>query len=269
MAAVLLITVRETLEAALIISVILGVLQKSGRENEKKFVWIGLIASILASIGLGVLLQALGIAFEGALEEAFEGIIMLIAAAVITWVILWFRQQANVVQSLENDVNASVHGASGWAIFTIVFLSVFREGVELILILTATSYTVGVAGTLSGLVIGFLIALAIAYLLFNGLIRLNLKAFFQVTTILLVLFAAGLVAYGIHELNEVGWIPSIIYPVWDINHILDEKSGVGEILKIIFGYNGNPSLTEVIGYLLYMVGIWFLFRRTKPDNVSN
>jgi high-affinity iron transporter len=83
------------------------------------------------------------------------------------------------------------------------------------------------------------------------------QRFFQVTSIILILFAAGLVAHGVHEFNEVGLIPSIIEPVWDINHILDEKSTVGELLKTLLGYNGNPSLTEVIAYFVYFVIVWF------------
>jgi high-affinity iron transporter len=104
--------------------------------------------------------------------------------------------------------------------------------------------------------------------LFTSTKRLNLKHFFQVTNILLLLFAAGLVAHGVHELNEAGWIPAIIDPLWDINHILDENSAVGGILKALFGYNGNPSLTEVLAYILYFSILGGIILRYQREPVK-
>ena len=96
--------------------------------------------------------------------------------------------------------------------------------------------------------------------LFASTLRLNLRRFFQVTGFLLILFAAGLVAHGVHEFNEVGWIPPVIEHVWDVNPILDEDSTLGLMLKALFGYNGNPSLTEVLAYFTYYILIFFSLR---------
>jgi len=93
-------------------------------------------------------------------------------------------------------------------------------------------------------------------LLFKSLIRLNIGQFFRVTSVILVLFAAGLVAHGVHEFNEAGLIPAVVEHVWDVNPILNEDSTVGALLKALFGYNGNPSLTEVVAYMLYFVLLW-------------
>lgn len=90
-------------------------------------------------------------------------------------------------------------------------------------------------------------------LLFKGLIRLDLRRFFQVSSLILVLFAAGLVAHGVHEFNELGWIPPVIEQVWDLNPILDENSTLGQLLKALVGYNGDPSLTEALAYFIYLV----------------
>jgi high-affinity iron transporter len=100
--------------------------------------------------------------------------------------------------------------------------------------------------------------------LFATTVRLDLRRFFQVTGVLLILFAAGLVAHAVHELNEVGWIPAIIEHVWDMNHILNEKSLLGQFLTALFGYNGNPSLTEVFAYFLYFIVVFFLSQTDKP-----
>jgi high-affinity iron transporter len=114
--------------------------------------------------------------------------------------------------------------------------------------------------TFIGGVAGILVAIVTGWALFASTIRLNLRRFFLVTSSFLILFAAGLFAHGVHEFNEAGLIPSIINPLWDINHILDEKSPVGTILNALFGYNGNPSLTEVLAYLGYFVAIYLGFR---------
>jgi high-affinity iron transporter len=117
-------------------------------------------------------------------------------------------------------------------------------------------------------VLGGLLGLGLAalagWLLFATTARLNIQAFFRVTSILLIFFAAGLVAHGIHELNEAGIVPSIVEHVWDLNPVLDENSGAGQILKALFGYNGNPSLTEVMAYVGYWaVVLLALLRRRK------
>ena len=104
------------------------------------------------------------------------------------------------------------------------------------------------------------------WILFATTRQLNLKAFFQVTSILLILFAAGLVAHGVHEFNEAGLIPPLIEQVWDINPILDENSTFGALLKALFGYNGNPSLSEVLAYFVYFVAIWLGLRRAADQN---
>jgi high-affinity iron transporter len=120
--------------------------------------------------------------------------------------------------------------------------------------------------TLIGALLGLGVAVIVGWILFSTTNRLSLSGFFNVTNILLIFFAAGMVAYGVHELNEAGWIPTIIYPVWDINHILSDKSELGLVLKALFGYNGNPSLTEVIAYLVFLaflLGNYFRFQRSQ------
>jgi high-affinity iron transporter len=113
--------------------------------------------------------------------------------------------------------------------------------------------------TIGGM-LGLGTAVVLGYLLFATTVRLNLKQFFNVTSILLIFFAAGLVSYGVHELIEIGWIPAGIEHVWDTNHIIDENSTLGSILKAVFGYNGNPALVEVIVYVSYLVIVFTALR---------
>jgi high-affinity iron transporter len=119
-----------------------------------------------------------------------------------------------------------------------------------------------------GAVLGISSAILLGWFIFKSTNKLNIRGFFMVTNVLLILFAAGLVAYGVHELNEAGWIPSLIEHVWDINHILNEKSQIGLILKALFGYNGNPSLSEVVAYLIYFAILGTQFLRFQKQELA-
>jgi high-affinity iron transporter len=140
MIAALLITLREGLEAALIVGIVLGVLRKLGRMERGKPVWIGVVAAIVASIAAGLALNALGVAFEGRGEEIFEGTAMSLAAGVLTWMIFWMQRQGRNVQAeLESDVRQAVTVGSAWALFSLAFVAVLREGIETVLFLTAAA----------------------------------------------------------------------------------------------------------------------------------
>ena len=249
---------REGLEAALIIGVLLGTLNKLAQAEYKKTVWLGAGLAIVISGLVGFALNLLGARFEGRAEDIFEGITMLLAAGILTWVILWMsRQPRDINERLKSNIKIAVSNRSSLALFALSFLSVIREGIELAFFLIAVSLDSDGAGVLIGASLGLATVVLIAVLLFRSLIKLNLARFFQITSFILVVFAAGLLAHGVHEFNEAGLIPPIIEHLWDINHIIDEKSPSGELLKALFGYNGNPSLTEVVAYILYFVILIF------------
>ena len=253
-----LITLREGLEAALIIGIVLGVLRKLGHANRSRAVWAGVVAAVAVSVAAGLALNVLGVAFEGRAEEIFEGVAMLLAAGVLTWMIFWMQRQGRRIQAeLELDVRRAVTIGSIWALFSLAFLAVVREGIETVLFLTAAALSATPAQTLLGGAVGLIVAVALGWLMFAAGKRLDVRAFFRVTSVLLILFAAGLVAQGVHEFQEAALLPTLIEHVWDINPILDEKSTLGSILKALFGYNGNPSLLEMITYGVYfaVVGI--------------
>jgi len=248
----LLLSLREGLEAALIVGIVIGLLNRLDRQHLKAAVWQGVAAAVAASILAGVGLNLLGMEFEGQAEEIFEGLATLFAAGVLTWMILWIQKQGKYIKNHIESKTTQALESGRRALFTLAFIAVFREGLELALFLLATSFVTEGILTLIGAVVGLSTAVILGWVLFSSTNRLSLRGFFKVTNILLILFAAGLVAYGVHELNEAGWIPSVVEHVWDINHILNEKSQVGLMLKTLFGYNGNPSLTEVIAYLTYI-----------------
>lgn len=262
-----LLALREGIEAALIVGIVLGVLKKMNRMDRAPRVWLGVGVAAVVSIVGALVLNLAEAEFEGAAEQAFEGFTMLAAAAVLTWMIFWMKKQGRRTQiDLELDVKDALSRGQDWALFSLAFFAVVREGLELSLFLTAANFSTPEAGVDAPLlgwlggVLGLIAAALLGWLLFTTSARLNLKRFFQLTSIVLIIFAAGLVGHAIHEFNELGWIPSVVEHVYDINAIIPEDTTVGLFLKALFGYNANPSLTEMIGYLGYFVATYFLMR---------
>lgn len=252
-----LLSLREGLEAALIIGIVLGALRKMNRSQLTPAVWYGAISAAVLSLAVALVIYSFGASLEGAAEEIFEGITMLLAAVVLTWMIFWMQRQSRSIKSdLEEDVRLAVGRTGKQALFGLAFFAVVREGVELALFLTATALATDARFNLIGAVLGLAAAIGLGWAIFTSTIRLNLRSFFMITSVLLILFAGGLVAHAVHEFNEVGWIPSIVEHVWDMNHIIDESSTFGSLLAALFGYNGNPSLTEVLAYAGYFIAIY-------------
>ena len=174
------------------------------------------------------------------------------------------NQSSQLTQHLRQQVQATGHEEHGFPLFSIAFLAVFREGLELSLFLTAASFTGEQTGILAGLFIGIVVAITLGLALTSGLLRLNIRRFFQITSFLLILVAGGLVAHAIHEFNEIGWVPAIVEHLWDLNPWLDEKSFLGQMMTALFGYNANPSLSEVIGSVIYFGSLFYvLYHRRR------
>jgi high-affinity iron transporter len=257
---------REGIEAALIVGIVFGVLTKIKRTEFAPVVWGGVVAAIFVSLGVALALNRVGTSLEGEAEEIFEGLTMLFAAGLLTWMIFWMQSQGGQLkQMLESDVRRAASSSQVWGLFTIPFITVLREGIETALFLTAAAMTANAQDTFIGGLAGLLTAVVLGLLLFVVTVRLNVRRFFQITSGFLILFAAGLLAHGVHELNEVGWIPTIVEHVWDLNPILNEDSTLGLFLKTLFGYNGNPSLTEVIAYVGYFGVLFFGVRYMGRD----
>lgn len=254
MTAAFLITLREGLEAALIVGILLSYLSKIGQEGRRSFIWIGVLTAALASGLLAGLIQILGVSLQGRSEEIFEGTTMFLAVGMLTWVIFWMRYQARLLKNeLEQGVQRAVDTGRNAGLFSLAFLAVFREGVETALFLSAAAFASPEQSLLVGAALGLVAAVLIGYLAYASSVHLSVRAFFNLTSLLLLLFAAGLLAHGIHEFQEAGIFPTLMSEVWNTNHLLDEDSPPGQLLRALFGYNGNPSLEEVVGYVLYWV----------------
>jgi high-affinity iron transporter len=272
-----LLSLREGLEAALIIGILIGALRKIRRTDLAPTLWLGILAAVGTSVLAAVLLTLFGLSLEDTAEKIYEGITMFLAAGILTWMIFWMSGQARHLKGeLENSVNKAASSTGKSSIFWLAFIAVVREGVELALFITAAFFAgnndqvgMNTIQTLAGVVLGLGTSILLGWSLLATTVRLDLRRFFQITGMLLILFAAGLVAHGIHEFNEINWIPSIVEHIWDVNPVVSETSVFGQLLNTLFGYNGNPSLTEMIGYIGYLIIVTFLFTRNSAVKKSD
>ena len=265
-----LVTSRETLEASLVVGIVLAYLNKTNNQSYRKTVYYGIGFGILASIIAAFIFTFFAGGFEGKAEEIFEGVTMLIGSFLLTTMILWMMKQRHIAKEIEGKVEKHLMSAqplfSHIGIFMLIFIAVIREGVETVIFLNALNYASGI--NFIGGTLGIIAAIIAGYLFFIGTKKMNLKKMFGISSILLILFAAGLVAHSFHEFEEAGLISGIISPLFDINHILNEKGIVGSFLKGLFGYNGNPSLLEVMAYMAYLGVIFYLYKRIESSKIK-
>jgi high-affinity iron transporter len=250
----LLIVFRETLEAALVIGLVLGYLARTGQQRLRSAVWLATAAGITASVLGAFLFQRLAGGFEGRAEELFEGVTMLLGAGLLTTLLVWIAGRTDEARRLEQRLEARLTAWKGSrypGLFLLVFFSILREGVETVLFLAAARFNTS-DGSLLGALIGLLAASLFGFALFRGTLRISLRAFFTITNALLLLFAAGLVGRGIHELQEAGLIPEIVEHLYDLSPLLPESGIAGGLAKGLFGYHADPSLLETLGYGLYL-----------------
>jgi len=201
----LIIIFREVLEASLIIGILYTYLKKSNNEDSIKMLWGGVIAAIIISIISSILFQIIAGGFTGNASKIFEGIVMIIASIVLTTMIIWMAQNKNISEDLKEKAKESLSSGLKYGIFTLSFVAVFREGVEIILFLYAIGIKDGISIFPS--IIGAILGLLAGYAIFVQGVRVPLKKFFNVTSVFLIFVAAGMLTYGIHELESGGLIP--------------------------------------------------------------
>jgi high-affinity iron transporter len=257
-----LVTTREGLEASLIVGIVLAYLAKTDNRQHFRTIWAGTAAAVLVSAVSGAALFFTVGELEGRAEHIFEGVAMLSAVAVLTWMIFWMRTQAmGIKRELETRLQGAIAAGSAIGLASVVFFAVVREGWETALFLFAISESSTPLSTSVGAVLGLVVSISLGVALYMGSRKLNLRQFFTATGILLIVFAAGLLAHGIHEFQEAGILPLTVEHVWDTNGIVSEGSNLGLFLKALFGYNGNPSLLEVVAWLSFLgVALGFFLR---------
>ena len=252
---------REVLEASLIIGILYTFLNKTNQQDAIKQLWKGVYLALIASVVGSVLFQKLLGGFTGQAEKLFEGIVMIVAAAVLGTMIIWMAKNKNIAAELEEQAELAISSEKmAYGIFGLAFISVFREGIETILFIYGIMIKQG-GVSIVGSLLGGLLALSVGYVIFIQGKNVPLKTFFNVSSILLIFVASGMLAYGVHELESAGIIPDY-GRIWDINPpknadgsypLFHDKGNVGSLMKGLFGYNGDPSFIELSAWIFSTV----------------
>lgn len=260
MTAAFFITLREGLEAALIVGIVAAYLVKLDRRDGLRGVWIGVGAALTLSVVVGLAVVATVGRLPLIVQESIEGLAALIAVVVLTWMLFWMRRQGRAMKGeLEHGVDIALAGGSLLALAGLAFISVAREGLETVLFLYAIGASSGpVVETLLAAFAGLLVAAGIGWAIFRAGIRIDLRRFFTVTGIVLIFVSAGLVAFAVHEFGEAGLITNT-GAVFDLGTVLPESSPLGAVLAGLFGYRSAPTPLEVIAYVAYLVPVLILF----------
>ncbi len=253
---------------SLVVAIIAAYLVKTDKADYLKAMWTGVFVAIALSLITGLIFNAIIGEFEGKWEQAIEGVLAFLAVGVLTWMIFWMRRNA---KDISGDLHSKIDAAlanSPMSLSIIAFIAVAREGFETVLFLLGAE-----TGSSSGaeVVIGGIIGLAIATVIglgfYTGSSRIDLARFFQITGFLLILFAAGLFAKGLHEFRELFDIEASIIAsrVWEVTSGPFAKgSTLHDFLKGLFGWSPNPERIRVFGYFAYLIPVTWLFYRGTP-----
>jgi len=263
-----LIGLREGLEAALIISILVAYLVRTDRRSALPWVWTGVGLAVAMSMGVALVLNMTSAALSDTAEELFAGIMSLLAVALVTWMVFWMKSASRTIAS---DLRGSLDRAFSMgvgAVAAMAFVSVAREGLETAVFFFSLTESAGEGyRPVLGLVLGLATSAGIGLLLYRGAIRVNLSTFFRYTGLLLILVAAGVLAYGVHELQEVGLLPGEDNLAFDVSATIPPDSWYASVARGVVGFRPAMSVLEVAAWAAYVVTTTFLFLRpsSRPN----
>ncbi|WP_422745125.1 iron uptake transporter permease EfeU [Mycobacterium sp. WMMD1722] len=263
-----LIGLREGLEAAIVVTILVAFLVKSDRRDALKWVWLGVGAAVAMTIIVFLAIQFSAYTITGLGAEAIAGVASLVAVAIVTTMVLWMRSAA---AGLSGELRSSMGRAletGAYAVATLAFLAVGREGVETALFMVGYAEA-ETAWPLIGLILGVLIATALAYGMYAGAIRIDLAKFFKYTGVFLIIVAAGILSYGIGALQTVGWLPGLSARAFDISGWFNWSAWYGEVIQGIFNVTPTPTVLQLIGWLAYLAAVLVAYLRpTRATSTS-
>lgn len=272
-----LIGLREGLEASLVVSILIAYLVKTNRRHDIKFIWFGIAAALaLVITTFTIITIAIG-SLPFRTQELVGGTLSIFAAGLVTWMIFWMRRTARgLKKELESEL-ADAIALGPLAIAIVAFLTVGREGLETAAIMYGTVADAYTPQPFIGAALGLLVAVILGYLIYRGAIRVNLGKFFTITGYLLIVVAAGVLAYGIYDLQEAGFLPRLtgnVGPIsnlgnaaFDISATIPPDSWYGTLLKGTVNFQPNPSWLQILGWSAYLVPVLWLYSR-KPKTAA-
>lgn len=256
---------REGIEAALIVGIVAGYLKKSGRGDLMPAVWVGVLLAAALSLFVGAGLQLFAAEFPQKQQELFEGIVGIVAVVLLTSMVFWMRKAARSIKGeLHQSIDAALAHSNGpaWALIGMVFLAVAREGLESVFFLLAVFQQSNSWQAPVGALAGVAVAVAMGYGIYSGSVRLNLRKFFRLTGIFILLVAAGLTAGVLRKLHEAGIWNHLQQVVFNFSDTLPNDSPLGAVLSGLLGYQATPVLGEVIAYVAFLAISLFFFLRS-------
>ena len=257
-----LIGLREGLEASLVIGILIAYIVRTGRRDLLGAVWtgVGVAIAISLAVGAALTLGPRGLSFTA--QETIGGVLSIVAVGLITWMIFWMGKTARFLKRhLEEGLEKAIALGKG-AIITMALVAVGREGLETALFLWAGIQASGsTTAPITGAALGIATAVALGYLIYRGAVRINLRVFFQWTGLFLIVIAAGVLAYGVHDLQEAGVLPGLNSLAFDVTATIPPGSVVATLLKGIFNFSPASTILEVIAWVLYLVPTMWLFSR--------
>ena len=260
----LLIALREGLEAALVVSIIVAYLVKADRRDALPKLWLGVGLAALIPLVAGAIMTWGPKTLTFQAQEILGGTLSFVAVGMVTWMIFWMGKNARELKgelegSLSNSLSA---GSSGWGVVWIAVVAVGREGVETALFVWATvrsSIETSAMQATVGVIAGLAIAIVLGVLIYQGAVRINFRIFFATTGYFLVVVAAGIVAYGIGDLQEAGVLPGIMSHAWDLSSYLPASTSplhwLYVLLQAMFQFNLQPTVLQAVGWCLYIVPV--------------
>src|SRR6195952_5783303 len=249
------ITLREGVEASLIVGIIAAFLVKEGRKDAMRQMWIGVAIAIVLCTAVGIGLDLIGEQLPQRQQEGMESIIGLIAVSAVTYMIVWMRRHARGIKgALEGEAASALATGSTMALVAMAFLAVLREGFETsVFLLAAFQDSTDTTAAGAGAILGLVGALLIGFALYRGGVRINLSRFFRVTGVVLVFVAAGLLATAAHTAHEAGWINSFQSEAVSLRWLVPPGTVTESLLTGMLGLRPAPTQVEVFVYLLYAV----------------
>jgi high-affinity iron transporter len=245
---------REGVEASMIVAILLAYLNRLGRRDHFRDVFLGVGAALLLATAVGVAVYATVRQYDDTRGQMiFETVTYLLAAAVLTYMTFWMRNHArSLSKELRSRAEAALDGKARWGLGLLAFQAVGREGLETVVFTLAIVFSTSPAGALSGAVLGLAGSLVIAFVIYRLGHKLNLSRFFTVIGVLLMVFAAGLLVDAIQNLQQLGWLPVLDLPMWHTGHLLSEDSAFGDVLHSFFGYSDSPTPLQLLVYVAYL-----------------
>lgn len=261
------IALREGLEAALIVGILVAYVVRTDRRFLLKPLWTGVAAALVLSLGLGAILSFTSAELSDRGEELFAGVTSFAAVGLVTWMVFWMKRTARTLRNeLHGKVDQALTGGP-ISLALVAFFAVAREGLETALFVYTNFKTVGAISTATlGLVLGLALAVGLGYLIYNRSVKINLSKFFTVTGVALIIVAAGVLSYGVHEFQELGWLPGADDFIWDVTPWIAKESILASLLSGTVGFDTTTSWVQILAWGAYLTAVLVPYLSNKSQS---